>query len=282
MMTKPREVVWATSLLWARFALGLFTTALDWSYERSLQPVSKLVLDGALTFLFLAFLIWKISQGRNWARFVYLVLFLFGGVFYFTFARAAIVRKQLDRAAPALFQEALWKLLDSSAKLTTIAIVSDEPFVLWELMIPQREVGQGLPPDIRDPLRVEFRVGRMTRRSHVAGAQKIPLRGSYVVAPVFDGPRNLPHAQEEADFVTESFPGTRINPANFDSLNAKLNPCPSLLHFACHGQVTGEGKQILYLDNEKEFSAVDLCGLPGPERGIPIAQPLVFLNASRA
>jgi hypothetical protein len=92
MMAKPRQVVWATSLLWTSLALGLFTTVLDWSYERSLAPVSKLVSDLALTFLFLSFLIWKISQGRNWARIVYLVLFLFGGVFYFTFAAAAIRR----------------------------------------------------------------------------------------------------------------------------------------------------------------------------------------------
>jgi hypothetical protein len=195
------------------------------------------------------------------------------------FAKLRGVGKQLYRTSPVLFQEVFWKLLDSNANLATIAIVSDEPFIPWELMIPHREGGLGLPPEIRDPLGVEFRVGRMTRRAHVGGVQRIPLKESYVVAPVFDGPRNLPHAQEEAALITKLFPGTRIDPADFASLNTKLDPCPSLLHFACHGEVTEEGKQVLYLDDEKEFSAVDLCGLPGPEKGIPIAQPLVFLNA---
>jgi hypothetical protein len=187
--------------------------------------------------------------------------------------------KELYKVSPDHFKDVLWNLIDSHAKLTTIAILSDEPFVPWELMVPHRETGPKLPPEFRDPLGVEFRVGRMTRRWHVAGAQKIPLSESYVVAPVFEGPRSLPHAQEEAAFVTGLFPGARIDPANFDTLNAKLNSCRSLLHFACHGEVTDEGKQVLYLDAEKEFSATDLSGLPGPEKGIPVAQPLVFLNA---
>ena len=187
--------------------------------------------------------------------------------------------KDLYKASPDIFKEVFWKLIDSNASLKSIAIVSDEPFVPWELMIPYRKSEEGAPPDVRDPLGVEFLVGRMTRRSHVAGAQRVPLRDSYVVAPVFEGPRSLPHAQKEADFVTSLFPGARIDPANFESLNVKLDPCRSLLHFACHGEVTSQGQQILYLDDEKEFSAVDLNGLPGPERGIPIARPLVFLNA---
>jgi hypothetical protein len=121
-MTKPREVAWATSLLWASFAMGLFTTALDWSYERSLQPVSKLVLDGALTFLVLAFLIWKISQGKNWARIVYLVLFLFGGVFYFTFVRAAIGRSTAV---------ALLTILQSLMQLVALILVFVGPAKDW-------------------------------------------------------------------------------------------------------------------------------------------------------
>ena len=187
--------------------------------------------------------------------------------------------KNLYRASPDHFKDAFWKLIDAHAKVSTIAVISDEPFVPWELMIPCRESEPGLSPEIRDPLGVEFQVGRMTRRSHISGTQKISLNDSYVVAPLFEGPRNLPHAQEEADFVTGLFRGTKIDPANFDTLNAKLDHCPSLLHFACHGEVTDEGKQVLYLDGEKEFSAVDLYGLPGPEKGIPMAQPLVFLNA---
>jgi hypothetical protein len=195
------------------------------------------------------------------------------------FAKLRGAGKSLYQASPDHFKEVFWKLLDSRAKLITIAIVSDEPFVPWELMIPYRESGPGLPPEIRDPLGVEFQVGRMTRSSHESGAQKISLSNSYVVAPIFEGPRSLPHAQEEADFVTGLFPGTRIDPASLDTLNVKLGSCPSLVHFACHGEVTDEGKQVLYLDEEREFSALDLSGLPGPEKGIPVAHPLVFLNA---
>jgi len=102
--------------------MGLFTTALDWSYERSLQPVSKLVLDGAQTFLVLAFLIWKISQGKNWARIVYLVLFLLGGVFYFTFVRAAFGRSTAV---------ALLTILQSLMQLVALILVFVGPAKDW-------------------------------------------------------------------------------------------------------------------------------------------------------
>jgi len=187
--------------------------------------------------------------------------------------------KELFKASPAIFQKVFWSLIDSNVKLTNVAIVSDEPFIPWELMIPHRDSEAGVPPEVRGPLGVEFRIGRMCRRSHIAGTQRIPLTKSYVVAPVFEGPHSLPHAQKEADFVTSVFPGDRIDPATFESMDTKLNHCRSLLHFACHGEVTEEGKQVLYLDNEDEFSALDLCGLPGAENGIPTARPLVFLNA---
>ena len=91
--------------------------------------------------------------------------------------------KELFKVSPDHFKDAFWKLIDSQVKLTTIAVVSDEPFVPWELMIPCRGSEPGLAPEIRDPLGVEFQVGRMTRRSHVSGTQKISLNNSYVVAP---------------------------------------------------------------------------------------------------
>ena len=122
MMTKPREVAWATSLLWASFAVGLFTMALDWSYESSVQPISKLVLDGAVAFLILAFLIWKISQGKNWARIVYLVLFLLGMFFYFTFARVAIGRS---------IAVALLTVLQSLMQLVALIFVFVGPAKEW-------------------------------------------------------------------------------------------------------------------------------------------------------
>jgi hypothetical protein len=65
---------------------------MDWSHLRTLGSNSKLVFDGALSLLIVGLLVWKISQGKNWARITYLVLCLFGLPLYLSFVRAAIGR----------------------------------------------------------------------------------------------------------------------------------------------------------------------------------------------
>jgi hypothetical protein len=189
--------------------------------------------------------------------------------------------REMFKASPAVFQKAFWRLMKADVSLKTIAIISAEAFVPWELMIPYRPAQGNLPAQFREPLGVEFCVGRMTRRSLVSGLQKIALDTCYVVAPVFEGPNSLPHAQEEARFILGQIPGDSIEPANLKSLDSKLGDCRSLIHFACHGEVTDVGKQILYLGEDQSLSVLELLGLRGPAEGIPKARPLVFLNACR-
>lgn len=44
--------------------------------------------------------------------------------------------KELFDASPAVFQEAFWELMTGGKPPATIAIVSEEPFIPWELMVP--------------------------------------------------------------------------------------------------------------------------------------------------
>jgi hypothetical protein len=96
MATKPREVKWAISLMLAALAIGPITTAMDWSYLKSLGPIQRLVLNQVFTLLLLSYFIWKVSQGRNWARVTLLVLFLLGLPFYFFYVRAEFGRSAIS------------------------------------------------------------------------------------------------------------------------------------------------------------------------------------------
>src|SRR5215813_1579057 len=94
-MAKPREVNWAIFLMWAALAIGPFEIAMDWNRLKSLGPVGTLVLTNVVTLLLLSYFIWKVSQGRNWARITLLVLFLLGLPFYFFHVRAEFGRSAI-------------------------------------------------------------------------------------------------------------------------------------------------------------------------------------------
>lgn len=69
-------------------------------------------------------------------------------------------------AAPKVFKKALWALIDAKKPLKSISIVSQEPYFPWELIIPCRD------NERRDPLGVEFSIGRWVDRNVVSGRQQ--------------------------------------------------------------------------------------------------------------
>ncbi|OOG39176.1 hypothetical protein [Rhodanobacter sp. C05] len=75
---KPREVRLGILCLWAALALGLINSITHIFRFGTQLPLAILGSTFLLTFLFSAFFIYKISQGRNWARATYLILLLFG------------------------------------------------------------------------------------------------------------------------------------------------------------------------------------------------------------
>ncbi len=80
-VAKPSQVILATNLLWASFAIWLLGFALNYllTYPEYLRSVSlgTLILLLALIALFFAFfavLIYKTSNGHNWARILLLLV----------------------------------------------------------------------------------------------------------------------------------------------------------------------------------------------------------------
>jgi hypothetical protein len=106
---RPQEVNWSIFLQFVALAIGPIATGLDWKHLQTLAPIQKVALNAASTLLFIGFFIWKMSQGRNWARITLLVFFLVSLPFYFFFVRAEFGRSSilaLLSILQALFQGA--------------------------------------------------------------------------------------------------------------------------------------------------------------------------------
>ena len=75
---RPRTVTMAVNLLWASIAIGLVKIPLDLPALAAMPYPGIVWTVIALVLAFFCLLIWKVSQGRNWARYTYLVFFLIG------------------------------------------------------------------------------------------------------------------------------------------------------------------------------------------------------------
>jgi hypothetical protein len=76
--SKPPDVNKAVKLLYASLLLGIAVEVADFTYLKSLRSAGFALFISLFTFGLLLFLIMKISSGRNWARIIFLVLFLAG------------------------------------------------------------------------------------------------------------------------------------------------------------------------------------------------------------
>lgn len=177
--------------------------------------------------------------------------------------------------APKIFKDAFWALIDSKREFNTIAIVSEEPFIPWELMIPKRE-GQ-----LRPALGVECCVARWTfRKNVVAAPQAIHLSDCYVIAPQYqDKKKDLKSAVAEKTFVLSQFTGDPIDPATFTQVEQRLEQdTRSLIHFVCHGKADAAGIQVLDLEDDS-MSSNAVIGMDGVAAAFARKHPFVFINA---
>jgi len=75
---RPPAIRRAIVLMWLSLALNLVILAIDWRFQVSQMPAPVLILSALFGIGISVWLFIKIATGRNWARIVYLVLFLLG------------------------------------------------------------------------------------------------------------------------------------------------------------------------------------------------------------
>jgi hypothetical protein len=85
MSARPREVDWAIRLLWIMLGIALLASPLQWSLAKGVDGALGILVNDLFFFGINALLIWKISQGANWARITFVVLCLFGVAIAITF-----------------------------------------------------------------------------------------------------------------------------------------------------------------------------------------------------
>ena len=179
-------------------------------------------------------------------------------------------------AAPSSVKDAMRRLVDGGFDVRSIYVVSSEPSIPWELMVPS---------DLGDwddtPLGTRFAVGRWIHEAHLSPVQRVPLKDSYVVRPDYEDLAPLPNGKAEAKLVLKSFPGDSIEPATFDGIEATLaGGGRSLMHFICHGEdPVRVGVQVIRLAEGTSLSSLQVRGMPALRKALEAAGPLVFLNA---
>jgi CHAT domain len=198
-------------------------------------------------------------------------------------ARIASLRgagRELFAAAPKNFRTAFWALIDSGMPFHDIAVVSEELYIPWELMIPSRQKPNRSEEE-RQPLGMEFRIGRWTTPDMVRPRQMLNLFDSYVIAPNYaDVRKRLKYAQDEANFVATQFNGVAITPVGYDDVEQKLKGGRTLLHFVCHGvDNSSAGFQTIDLENDQSLTSVQIMGIEGLRDAFRRCRPIIFLNA---
>jgi hypothetical protein len=190
------------------------------------------------------------------------------------------VGRRLFRSSPKHFQDALWKLIEERKPPKTIAILSQEPFIPWELMIPHRRKKNG-SEQVLPPLGVQFRVGRWISRDGISARQKISLSNSFVIAPRYHDDKALEFAEAEAKFVLSFLKGEQIEPARYERISNRLSEGRTLIHFVCHGKDDDNSIQ-LDLENNEQLTPDQLEGMDDVRSAFTDKKPLVFLNACDA
>nr|VFJ61665.1 MAG: CHAT domain-containing protein [Candidatus Kentron sp. DK] len=134
--------------------------------------------------------------------------------------------------APEVFKKAFWKLVEKLGKdFDSIQIVTNQPHLPWELMIPSRPDRS----DEQDFLGVRYRMARW-HRPLIRPPQSLPLSDIAVIAPRYHRESDrLPWREKELE-VLRGMPGYRGVPGRYGDVKTFFSAWPpGIIHFAGHG-----------------------------------------------
>jgi hypothetical protein len=158
----------------------------------------------------------------------------------------------------------------ASHPISTISVLSEEPYIPWELMVPVPKGSAPVPC-----LGVRYSMGRWITGDFRSPVQSIPMRTAFIVAPKESGLKSAPG---EAKFINKIFPGsTQIKPVNYKVLDKKLKTTRhKIVHFICHGETAGF--QTLQLDSDDLLNSSEVIAMEGFRAAFQKG-PFAFLNA---
>lgn len=195
-----------------------------------------------------------------------------------------------DQLFPVELQKILWKHRNS---LKSIQVISQEPFIPWEL-IHLKQPSRSLPPKGNVFL---GEIGLVRWLHNVGWApKKLAFRKGkafYVIPDYPDPELKLTGAQKEATLLKKLLKARAFKPQESATLFELINKPGAfdVLHFACHGEATiskiwnagllmkGRMEDDEYVEDILEVTSVEsFADLRAPDGN----RPLVFLNACQA
>jgi hypothetical protein len=159
-----------------------------------------------------------------------------------------------------------------SGNVKSIMIISDEPWIPWELIRPTHRTETG------EIVEANFLCQDYQLTRWIAGpppASKVRIVRGAVIAPLAS---DLPNVQQELDFLESRIGLLRVAP-RLDTIRQLLTyGGVQLLHFACHGSFDPEEHEqsVIYLEENERLNSRDISGM---RRNFGRDNPLIFINA---
>jgi hypothetical protein len=182
--------------------------------------------------------------------------------------RATSLGVELWWKLPEAFRAFYWEQLHNSHS-RSIAIYSQEPYIPWELIVPQRHEGGPTEP----MLGVAFSVARWKQGRHFP--DPLVVNGMSVIAPEYPvGP--LPEAAKEAQDLVTGYGARPVVGSRLAVTRLLRSRGTQLIHFAGHGSydpANVEDSEIRLSDGTLVPTDLSSASIGRSER------PFVFLNA---
>lgn len=186
---------------------------------------------------------------------------------------------ELWSKTPPVFQQTYWAVRDALGPAFPIQIITDEPYMPWELMLPWRDD----PSTDTELLALTHPVARWVADYEGSLRQRLPAGRVVTITPHYAGRDRLPWAEAEGQRLQDRF-GALASGGTREALTGLLqNGWPmesvALLHFAGHGEFESgvAERSRIRLEGGTSLESSDIKLLKHPALG---AQgPLVILNA---
>jgi hypothetical protein len=198
------------------------------------------------------------------------------------------VGQGIYRSTPDIFKDAYWAVWKAATEghfaFDTVQIVTDEPYIPWELMrIADRDRGPEVAPEF---LAIRHSVGRWLASKSSRLTQRVRVNATAVAASDYSTvaavAQKLPWAALEKNFLVERFETAPVELKSGPVLDFLEGGQAQAVHFACHGRMSITNplaSQLILEDTPDDLQPPMIDRDEVRDKGLGRMHPLVFLNA---